>query len=409
MSHPESLSPRFLTTAQRHVLLAGLLTGAAASVFPACGNILTDVRTYAFSSTQYGSLFVVQTLLAIFSSLVSSRINRSISQRNLLKTGLLSSAVAMLLLVSSNWLPVGNLARYSAVILASAFMGIGIGFGISVANVLSASAWNEQPQRGVAALHTMLGLGLSLSPFGVSAGLAIGNWWLAPVTIVLLLIWLASRHVVMSNPVPIDTNREIAQDNYGVPRAALPRVVIMLGLLAFLYGIAEATFSNWCVIYLYNLSGVGISAAGLVLSGFWGAVMIGRLIYTTVSVRVGGRIAAVSPLLMSVSFLIISLANNSTIQAIGFIIAGAACASVYPALLGRASTLHTSRRQLVSGLMVATVLAGTGAGTYLTAAVIGYFDLDLPQVYRIMAAIPVIIFTTGFLPKKSPDSTSCIT
>lgn len=403
MSHPESISPRFFTTAQFHVLLAGLLTGAAASVFPACGNIFIDAETYAFSSTQYGSLFVVQTLLAVVSSLWSPRFSRSMSQRNLLKSGLWCSAVAMLLLVSSNWLPVENVGRYSLVMLASAFMGIGVGFGISVANVVSASAWNERPQRGVAALHTMLGLGLALSPFGVSAGLAIGNWWLAPTAIVFLLIWLASALQVVNNIVPTDPDQVIAKSDDTMPRA-----VVLLGLLAFLYGVAESTFSNWCVIYLHSQSGLGISTAGLVLSGFWGAVMLGRLVYTTASARVGHFIAIASPLVMAFAFLMISVVSSSAVQMIGFVVAGAACASVYPALLGRSAILRTSRRQLVSGLMVATVLAGTGAGTYLTAAIVDYFHLGLPQVYQFAAVIPVIVFVAGMMNKRSPNFTSRI-
>lgn len=397
-SQPETSSQRFLSSAQFHVLLAGLLTGAAAAVFPACGNIFTDSRTFAFSSTQYGSLFVVQTLLAILSSLSSPRIIKVMSERSLLRAGLVCGGVAMLMLAVSSLIVPGGIGREYCHIAASTFMGVGIGLSISVANLLSVSAWAARPQRGVAALHAMLGLGLALSPFGVSAGLAVGKWWLAPIAIVLSIIWLVSKLQVASGA----THSNIDQDNLADHRG-IPRVVIVLGVLAYLYGVAEATFSNWCVIYLHDRTTVGIGAAGLVLSGFWAAVTLGRLSYTAVSRRAGELIALVSPLVMAMAFLLISFGDRSWMQVIGFILAGAGCASVYPALLVRATSIQTTRRQLVSGLMVATVLAGTGTGTYLTAAIMEYFSLGLDEIYRFAAIIPLVIFAAAFLQKSGPD------
>ena len=392
----KSFPPKFLTPAQFHILLAGLLIGAATAVFPACGNILTDARTFAFSSTQYGSLFVVQTLLAILSSLISPRISRAIGDRLLLKVGLVSSTLAMLMLIESSLISSSDIIRYWAVLLAIAFMGVGIGFTITVANVLSASAWSDRPQRGVAALHTMIGLGLALSPFGVTAGIAISKWWLAPVIVSLFLIWLASKLQVVSGSTHSESDNATFHDSHNIPRA-----VIMLGVLAFLYGVAEATFSNWCVIYLHDRAEIGIAAAGLALSGFWASVTLGRVAYTAANHQVGKLIALVSLPIMAFSFLLISLIHISWIQILGFIAAGIGCASVYPALLVRATALQTSRRQFVSGLMVATVLAGTGTGTYLTAAIMEHFNLELDEIYRIAALIPAFIFVFGFTGKPN--------
>ncbi len=363
-----------------------MLTGSAAATYPACGNILTDAGGFGFTSTQFGSLFVVQTLSAIASALLSPRLRTNIPHSGLSQAGLFATGLAMASLIAIQLFSVTTAAPYFLTLLSSLLMGIGIGLGISVANVGAAGAWQENPRRGLTLLHTMLGLGLATSPLVVSVSISLGQWWIAPLIVGVGAIAL----VLFVEP----TTRSLATEER-VERAALTvaqqRLLVLLGTLALLYGVAEATFSNWCVIYLHEVSEVGLAPAGLVLSGFWLAVMFGRLTFSTVTLSRGRMVAVLSPLGMIASFLLIALSNNGPPQIAGYLIAGLGCAAVYPALLGFSAQLPIQHSQFVSGVMVATVLAGTGTGTYVVAILNRWFGLGLSQIYLVFAVIPLAL------------------
>ncbi len=368
-----------------HILAAGLVIGSSASIFPACGNVFTDPASYNFSAAQYGSLFVAQTLLAISSSLISPKIKKLWSERGLLRLALISCVAAMLLLASIALLPDRSTTAYLLTLTANVFMGFGIGGGISIANVLAARAWPDHQSRGVAALHTMLGGGLAFAPLGLSVCVAVGYWWLMPLLIGGTGLWLSAMLRVPQQSVE-SRPTTIAQGDQSIGKP-----LILLGSLALLYGLSEATFSNWCVIYLHEFAGVSVASAGLVLSGFWGAVMLGRLAFAASS-RASGRVIAIwSPLVTSLVFVLISQLPAPAVQIAGFILAGLSCAAVYPFLLGHASQLVTTRTHLVSGIMVATVLAGTGGGTFLTSLLNRYAGLPLNTIFLLTAVVPLFI------------------
>lgn len=367
------------------ILAGGALIGAAAVSFPACGNILKDVASYGFSSTQYGWLFVVQGLLAIGSSLFSSKLHSKLTARQILVAGLLSGAAAMILLAVSLIVPKDHHAQYITVVLANVFMGTAVGLGISVLNVLAATAWGERSAKGIAALHTMLGAGLTLGPFLISAGLALHIWWLAPLLVSALLISIVPRGKDSDLTPDQLTDRD-------KPLSPLPRMALVFALLAFLYGIAEATFSNWCVIYLHEEAGLPVASAGLALSVFWAAVTLGRFGCTAVSNRqIAGAVMLVSPLVMIVAFVTVSYGRGFAMGLPAFALSGAGCACFYPAILAKATANAGRHRQFVSGLMVATVLGGTGVGTYLTAFWRDTYGISLHDIYRWSAIIPAVI------------------
>ena len=328
----------------------------------------------------------MQTVSAIVSALLSPRLRTSIRHSRLSQTGLFATGLAMIFLLAIQLLSATTSSPYFLVLVSSLLMGAGIGLGISVANVGATEAWSDAPQRGLTLLHTMLGLGLATSPLLVSAAISAGHWWIAPVVVgmgaVLLSCFVRSSYTPTANATFVES----------LPLSAAERhLVFMLGTFATLYGVTEASFSNWCVIYLHEASGVGLASAGLVLSGFWLAVMIGRLTFSVVAQRHGRLMTMLSPVLMTAAFLLIAVSKSVTIQVAGYLIAGLGCAAVYPALLGFSAQLPIRHSQFVSGLMVATVLAGTGLGTYVIAFLNRWAGLGLEQLYLAISLVPLVL------------------
>ena len=54
------------------VYVAGVIQGIALVTFPAAGTIFTSATHYAFSSTQYGGMFVPQAITAITAALLGA-------------------------------------------------------------------------------------------------------------------------------------------------------------------------------------------------------------------------------------------------------------------------------------------------------------------------------------------------
>jgi fucose permease len=385
------------TTRKTPVLLGGLLIGSAAVTFPACGNIFKDPASYALTNAQYGSLFVVQVLVAILSALSLPKLAMRLGTHAVLRFGLLSCASSMLLLALSAASVSSPKSAYAMLLLANAFAGFGIGSGISVLNLVAASTWKETPSRGVSALHAMLGAGLTLAPFSVSACFSLGYWWLSPLATSALLAVLAIRpHAEASSSLSGSVESHESR--------SIPQIIWVLAALAFLYGVAEATFSNWCVIYLHEDASLGIDTSGLALSAFWGMVTLGRLGYAAAAnSRFANTCALAAPIVMALAFLIVSHASGSVEGIAVFALAGIGCSCFYPSLLADATSLAGPRDQFVSGLMVASVLGGTGAGTYLTAFWREFVGLSLGRIYGLSAVIPLAMLAGLILwrPHKS--------
>ncbi len=379
-------STQLLSPSRSQILITGFLTGSAAATYPACGNILTDAGGLGFTSTQFGSVFVVQTLSAIAGALLSPRLRKNFRHSRLSQAGLFSTGLAMVALVTIQLFSVTTAAPYLLTLLSSLLMGVGIGLGISIANVSAAGAWEDNPRSGLTLLHTMLGLGLATSPLLVSASIFIDHWWIAP-----LIVGLGAFTLIfIAEPTGRLRTTEAGVESL-VLSVAERKTIVLLGTLALVYGVAEATFSNWCVIYLHEEGDIGLAPAGLVLTGFWLAVMSGRLAFSTVASSRGKLIATASPIVMIAAFLIIAFFKSGEIQIVGYLLAGLGCAAVYPALLGLSAQLPAHHSQFVSGVMVATVLAGTGFGTYVVAILNRWFGFGLSQIYLAFAVIPLVL------------------
>ena len=72
------------------VYLSGFLVGIALVLFPAAGNLFVDNAYHGFSSTQYGSIYLPQIILAIISSLSAPRIADKIGIKKVMLLGLAS-------------------------------------------------------------------------------------------------------------------------------------------------------------------------------------------------------------------------------------------------------------------------------------------------------------------------------
>ena len=172
------------------IYLSGFLVGIALVVFPAAGSILTDGDFHGFTSTQFGSIFIPQIVLAILTSLSAPKIAEKVGMKTVMLLGLASLFVATTLLGASNWFLEGNI-DYWIVMAGTAALGAGFGFTITALNPFAYTLFPGKETSAVTAMHILLGAGTASAALFLNAFVGQGIWYGAPFAIsaiVLLMI-----------------------------------------------------------------------------------------------------------------------------------------------------------------------------------------------------------------------------
>lgn len=361
------------------VYLTSLAVGAAGVTFPASSTLL---RTrLEMGDTLYGACFVPGLGLAILTALAGPRLLRRWCLKELFLFGLVSQAVAMALLAASAALPrpVGLSVLMSAMVVA------GPGGGV-LAIALNTAAIESFPRaRGpaLAALHAGFAAGAALWPMPVAAAARLGFWAGAPLAltaILLALAWLARKRSVAGLADGL---------NHEHGRFHISHRLSVRSLTGFLYGVGEATFTAWAVIYLRENLRLPLAVAAGALSSFWLTMGIGR----AAAAGIVHRRALLPTALclaggMSISFMLV--ARCSAGDAIWrFALAGLSCSALFPLLLALASHELPDRTPQVSALFSAAAMMGLAVGSFGVGALRGRFGLE--AIYAFSAVGPVLL------------------
>ncbi|MBZ9712545.1 MFS transporter [Deinococcus multiflagellatus] len=259
-------------------------------------------------------------------------------------------------------------------VAAAAVGGLGLG-GVSAC---MNAAYASVGARAVNLVNAVFGVGSLMSPLlvaGLGAGLAAPFLTVAALcaaTFVVGRVW----------GVPEIVTRR--------PETAPARPGVQAGLLAALlvaYVGMEAGYGAWIVRYL---TGHGVGGAALILSLFWGALTVGRVLTGVF----GGRVAP-HRLLLACAAALITLAALALVPAwapVAFLGAGLALAPVFGTTLAWASQTLSAR--LVPLLLVAGsvggVLAPAALGALLARFGLAAVPLGLGTLALLMGAFTLL-------------------
>src|SRR5215470_15237474 len=255
------------------VYVAGVIQGLALVTFPAASTVFTSPQQYGLSSTEYGSMFVPQAIMAILASLLGAGLTRRLGIKRIYLLGLAADLVSMALLLSSQFAMSNGLIAYSMLLLATASLGIGFGLTVPALNTLTAAFFPQKIDSAVLVLNALLGLGTALAPVLVAVFVGFGIWWGLPVLAVVLLLAL----LLFSLSLPLQTGTDTAQSQKG--KTALPARFWIFAALALLYGICETLNGNWASLYMTQNLGASTTLASLALTVFWASVTAGRILF----------------------------------------------------------------------------------------------------------------------------------
>lgn len=363
------------------IYLSGFLVGIALVIFPAAGSILMDTEYHGFSSSQFGSIFIPQIILAILTSLMAPKIAEKIGMKSVMLLGLISLFIATLLLGSSHWFLDGNI-DYWMVMCGTAALGAGFGFTITALNPFAYNLFPGKETSAVTAMHILLGAGTASAALFLNAFVNQGMWYAAPFAIGVMVFLMFIFTLPLSLKLPQNENNENSDGK-------IPFKIWLFALAVFLYGACEATLGNWGVIFLEKSGGLSVSDAALGLSIFWGFVAIGRIAFTFYALRFSTKwVYMITPFIVAAVFFTLPQAEGKSMLMAYMALGGLGLSVLFPLSISSATDQFPKYAAIISGVLVAAIQLGTG----FSSNVIGYLNerielTDLIQYSTVYALV----------------------
>lgn len=369
------------------IYLSGFLVGIALVLFPAAGSILTDADFHGFTSTQFGSIFIPQIVLAILTSLSAPKIAEKVGMKTVMLLGLASLLVATTLLGASNWFLEGNI-DYWIVMGGTAALGAGFGFTITALNPFAYTLFPGKETSAVTAMHILLGAGTASAALFLNAFVGQGIWYGAPFAIsaIVLLMILFTLPITLKLP-----HSETEQSS----NEKIPFKIWLFALAVFLYGACEATLGNWGALFLEKSGGLSVSDAALGLSVFWGFVALGRIAFTFYALRFSTKwVYIIAPFIVAIVFFTLPQAEGRTLLLAYMAFGGLGMSILFPLSISSATDQFPKYAAIISGVLVAAIQLGTG----FSSNVIGYLNerMELSDLIQYSTAYALALGILAF-------------
>jgi len=358
------------------IYAAGAVQGIVLVTFPAASTIFTSPQEYDLSSTEYGTLFLPQVVLAIAASLGGAWLARRAALKLVYLAGLASSLIAMALLLISTAYTHDQTVAYPLLLVATAFVGLGFGLTVPALNSMTAAFHPDSAGRSVLVLNALLGVGTVLAPLLVAVYVGLGFWWGLPVTSLILLALI----LIISQRLPLRARTATATAGVRTP---LPAKFAVYAGFAILYGICETVNGNWAQLDMTTSHHASTQVAALTLTVFWAMVTLGRIFFAMVHRIRPALTYHLLPLVLVAVFLLISaLPAGATWAAVGaFGLAGLGCSALLPLTISFGQQEMAGLTATVTGGVIASYQLGYGIAAFGVGPLLDA-DITMPQVYR---------------------------
>jgi MFS family permease len=387
------------------VYTAGVVQGLALVTFPAASVVFTRPDGYNLSSTAYGAMFLPQAVSAIGASLLGAKLSSCLNLKRIFVLGLGADALAMALLVVSNFLTNNHNLAYGLLLAATTCLGVGFGLTVPAINTLAAGFFPRKVDAAILALNALLGLGTALAPVLAAVFVGMGLWWGLPLlvgaaTLVLLVCSLSLS--LGQGPV-----HAAAQALHG--KTPIPSEFWVFAAFAFLYGIVETMNGNWATLYMTQELGASAAEASLALTAFWGGVTGGRIFFAAVARWLPARITyLILPFVLAAGFVVMAmLAPSQPLLGIAaYAIAGLGCSALLPLTISFGEQALTTIAASVAGNLIASYQVGYGIAAFGVGPLRERFGLSLNTIlgWTVIVALAMAGLSFAMVRRSAPMS-----
>jgi MFS transporter, FHS family, glucose/mannose:H+ symporter len=363
------------------IYFAAVVQGLALVTFPAASSIFTGADGFGFDSTRYGTLFVPQVGLAILASGLAPKLARQWSLRRVLLAGLAGDIVAMTLLAFCRLLLGRPDAAFGVLLVATGALGLGFGATVMALNTYAETFFPRSTDRAVLALNALLGLGTALAPVLVAAVVAVGAWWLLPVTVACVLVLICG--IAMTQPLQVMSAPTAGRGGpLSITWRSLPHRFWLYTALVVLYGFVEALNGTWATLYLSGERGVSPRGASLALTAFWAMVTIGRVVIAAISRReTASKVYVGLAMFLAIAFQLVARAHGEAEGIMAFAMTGLACSAILPLSISFGGDEFPSLSALVAGELIAFYQLGFGVAAFGTGPLKDLAGLSLSTIF----------------------------
>lgn len=341
----ETLRLRWLTrTAWAGMCLFGLAMALLGAILP-----LVTARLN-LDLARAGALFAVMNAAMLFAMLVFGPLMDRFGERPALLAGSLLTATALWMIASA--------AGYGTLAAALVLLGAGGGALNGATNTLIADLHSDPGAKnaalnllgvffGIGALAIPLAIGWLIQALGLESILKLAcAASLAP----------AAGALILKFPRAAKGGRASLTETLSL---AHDPVVLLFGALLFFQSGSEFIMGGYASTYLTREAGLDIRAASYALAGYWGAMMLARLMLSRLLLKAPGPVVVrCGALATAACVLLLALARSPLAAAATIVATGACLASIYPTVLGQAGTRFADRSGTVFGLLFAMALVG---------------------------------------------------
>lgn len=352
-------------------ILAIFVYGMTAAML---GTILPDLSDrFQLTPAQNGAIAFAQAIGLMLASLAVGPLLDTQGDKIGLVLGLICIVVALVALPRA--------PGYGAIVFLLFLLGVGGGIVVTGANALSSAAAPEHRATALNLVNLFFGLGGLLTPF-IAANLFRKNWQrLCYATAVLALLTLA---VQVAAPMPPPAGAAGFPLAHAAPLLARP-LLLLLGLLLFLYVACEVGVWNWLARHLIA-QGVPESKALNILSlGFALGLLVGRVGVSPILIRVpAADVTLAASIAMAVTTFLMLRTNKPSAAAALVFVAGLSMAPVFPTTLAIVGSNFPQLTGTAIGFAITCGWAGLAVSSRIIGAIAG------PDPKRLKKALLII-------------------
>jgi fucose permease len=353
---------------------------------PVAGVAWPSVRD-AFSLTQssFGLVFVALGCGYCFSGFFGGKLTQFLGLGNLLW---ISSALVSLAMFGSALAP-----AWIGFVACGVVWGLGSG-GIDAG--LNAYASHHFSARHMNWLHACYSLGATLGPLVMTAMLVkLGSWRLGYATVggVLFLMTLSFLFTRRKWSDPAPTSEEIPVPTAIGLRVALREKLVWLQIIFFfLYVGLEFTVGQWSFTLLTESRRVREDLAGMLASGYYGAIGLGRILAGVVAHHMGlDSLIRLSTLMVLGGALLFAFRSPVEVGYLGLAITGLGLASIFPSMMARTpQRLGTDCATHAVGFQVSAGMLGAALVPALAGMLVAWLGLEFVGPFAVILAMALI-------------------
>lgn len=275
---------------------------------------------------------------AMIAGLVSDRLERAVGRRPLFwsAAAVMGAGVVGLTAGRAAWATVGSV------------LVMGIGGGLLLGTIQAALADRHGEQRATALSEANVAAGVAYVVLigGLSLTAATGPGWrvaLLATLPVLAVVWATNRRVGIDAPLPSAT-----------ARGRLPGVFRVAAAMLFCMVAAEWCVAGWGTSFVADAAGVPADAAVALMGGYFGGVVVGRVLGSHLARRHDpARLLALALAVTAVGFAILWPTAGPVQALLGLALLGVGLGNLFPLAMSVTVALAPDRAALASGRAVA--------------------------------------------------------